>query len=120
MACRGLRGAITVEANTAEDILEATAELLQGLVAANDFGPEDVVSAIFSTTPDLNAAFPALAARERLGWHDVALLCTHEMAVPGALPQVIRVLIHLNTDRAPHELTHLYLKGAQALRPDRA
>lgn len=119
MQCRGVRGAITVEANTAEDILEATTELLAGLIAANDIAPEQVVSVIFSTTNDLNAAFPARAARE-LGWHDVALLCTHEMAVPGALPRVIRVLIHLNTERSTRELVHLYLKDAWQLRPDRA
>lgn len=119
MQCRGVRGAITVEANTAEDILEATTELLTGLIAANDIAPEQVVSVIFSTTNDLNAAFPARAARE-LGWHDVALLCTHEMAVPGALPRVIRVLIHLNTERSTRELVHLYLKDAWQLRPDRA
>lgn len=119
MQCRGVRGAITVESNTAEDILEATTELLTGLIAENDIAPEQVVSVIFSTTNDLNAAFPARAARE-LGWHDVALLCTHEMAVPGALPRVIRVLIHLNTERATRELVHLYLRDAWQLRPDRA
>ncbi len=118
MQCRGVRGAITVETNTAEDILEATTELLKGLIAANDIRPENVASVIFSTTPDLNANFPALAARE-LGWHDVALLCTHEMAVPGALPKVIRVLLHINTERAADQLVHLYLKEAQQLRPDR-
>ena len=117
MQCRGVRGAITVEANTAEDMLEATSELLQRLIAANDIQPEQVVSAIFTTTTDLNAAFPARAARD-LGWTDVALLCTHEMAVPGALPKVIRVLLHINTERAPDQLVHLYLKGAQQLRPD--
>jgi len=118
MECRGVRGAITVDANTAEDILEATAELLQGLIGANEIEAEQVVSAIFSTTPDLDAAFPARAARD-LGWHDVALLCTHEMAVPGALPRVIRVLLHVNTARAARDMVHLYLKGARQLRPDR-
>ncbi len=117
MQCRGVRGAITVEANTAEDILEATTELLKGLIAANDIRPENVASVIFSTTPDLNANFPALAARE-LGWHDVALLCTHEMAVPGALGKVVRVLLHLNTERAAEEIVHLWLKDAWRLRPD--
>ena len=117
MQCRGVRGAITVETNTAEDMLEATTELLQGLIAANDIRPEQVISAIFTTTTDLNATFPARAARD-LGWTDVALLCTHEMAVPGALPRVIRVLLHVNTDRSPEQLVHLYLKDAQQLRPD--
>ena len=117
MQCRGVRGAITVETNTAEDILEATTELLKGLIAANDIRPENVASVIFSTTPDLNATFPALAARE-LGWHDVALLCTHEMAVPGALGKVVRVLLHLNTERAAEEIVHLWLADAWRLRPD--
>ncbi len=117
MQCRGVRGAITVEANTAEDILEATTELLQELVAANDIRPENVASVIFSTTADLNATFPALAARE-LGWHEVALLCTHEMAVPDALGKVVRVLLHLNTERTAHEIVHLWLKDAWKLRPD--
>lgn len=118
MQCRGVRGAITVEANTAEAILEATTELLGEMIAANNIRPEQVASAIFSTTVDLNATFPALAARQ-LGWHDVALLCTHEMAVPGALDKVVRVLVHLNTDRAAHEIVHPYLKDAWKLRPDR-
>lgn len=116
--CRGLRGAITVESNTAEDILESTGELLRVLIAANHLDPEQVVSAIFSATPDLNAAFPARAARD-LGWNDVALLCTHEMAVPGALQRVIRVLVHVTTATPPNQLTHVYLKDARQLRPDR-
>ena len=118
MQCRGVRGAITVEANTAEDIIEGTTELLREMIAANDIRPEDVASAIFSTTTDLNATFPALAARA-LGWTDAALLCTHEMEVPGALGKVVRVLIHLNTERAAHEIVHPYLKEARQLRPDR-
>lgn len=118
MQCRGLRGAISVESNTAEDILEATTELLRALIAANDLEPEQIVSAIFSATQDLNAAFPARAARE-IGWSDVALLCTHEMAVPGALPNVIRVLVHVTTSKPARELTHVYLKEARQLRPDR-
>ena len=118
MQCRGIRGAITIEANTAEEILEGTTELLAEMIAANDIRPENVASAIFSTTPDLNATFPALAART-LGWTDVALLCTHEMAVPGALGKVVRVLIHLNTERGVDEVVHLYLKDAWQLRPDR-
>lgn len=118
MQCRGIRGAITVGANTAEDILEGTTELLEEMIAANDIRPENVVSAIFSTTTDLNATFPALAARD-LGWDEAALLCTHEMAVPGALDKVVRVLIHLNTERAAHEIVHPYLKDAWQLRPDR-
>jgi len=117
MPCRGVRGATTADANTPEAILSATRELLQALVTANDLEPSDLASAIFTTTPDLNAAFPARAARD-LGWTDVPLLCTHEMNVPGALPRCIRVLLHWNTDKAPSEVVHVYLRGATLLRPD--
>jgi chorismate mutase len=114
-----VRGATTVERDTAEDILEATRELLEELIQRNDIQPEDVASAIFTTTPDLTAEFPALAARQ-LGWHDVALLCGHEMSRPGALGRCIRVLIHLNTTRSAAEIEHVYIRGAVNLRPDRA
>lgn len=117
MVCRGVRGATTVETNTAEAILAATKELLQAVIAANDIEQEDVASVFFSTTLDLNAAFPAVAARE-LGWTDIALLNMHEMAVPGSLPRCIRVLIHLNTERSARALRHIYLREARRLRPD--
>ncbi len=117
--CRGVRGATTVESNDREAILEATRDLLRRMIVVNGIRPEDVTAAIFSTTPDLNAEFPAVAARQ-LGWHDVALLCTHEMSVPGALQRCIRVLILWNTDRAQHEIHHVYIRGARHLRPDRA
>ena len=116
--CRGIRGATTVEANTREAILEGTRELLLQLIAANDLRMEDVGSAIFTTTPDLNAEFPALAARE-LGWHDVALICGHEMSVPGTLDRCIRILIHWNTPKSQTEIVHIYTKGATNLRPER-
>jgi chorismate mutase len=116
--CRGIRGATTVDANTPEAILEATTELLTELVRANDFNVEDVASAFFTTTPDLNAEFPAVAARN-LGWTDVALMCGHEMSVPGSLPQCLRILLHVNTEKSPQELAHVYLRGAKVLRPDR-
>jgi chorismate mutase len=116
--CRGIRGATTVEENTREAILAATRELLTQIIEANDLRSEDVGSAIFSTTPDLNAEFPAVAARQ-LGWHDVALMCGHEMSVPGALGRCIRVLIHWNTPKLQHEIGHVYIKGAANLRPDR-
>lgn len=116
--CRGVRGATTVERNTREDILAATLDLLQRMIDANGIEPEDVASAIFTTTPDLNAEFPALAAR-MLGWHDVALLCGHEMAVPGALEKCIRILIHWNTTKSAREIQHVYIRGAANLRPDR-
>ncbi len=117
MLCRGIRGATTVEANSGEAILEATAELLAAMVKANEIEAEDVASAFFTTTPDLNAEFPALAAR-RLGWDDVPLLCGHEMAVPGSLPMCLRILLHVNTDKTAAQIVHVYLRGASALRPD--
>jgi chorismate mutase len=118
MYCRGIRGATTSEANTPDAILRATRELLGLLIEANDLDSADIGSVIFSTTPDLNAEFPALAARD-LGWHDVALICTHEMAIPKALPMCIRVLIHWNTPKSQAEIKHVYIKGARALRPER-
>lgn len=118
LACRGVRGAITAAENTPEAILSATRELLNALIAANGIMPDDIGSAIFSTTPDLNAEYPAVAARE-LGWTDVALLCTHEMSVPQGLQQVVRVLVMWNTTMQARDIQHIYLRGAQALRPDR-
>jgi chorismate mutase len=119
MCCRGIRGATTVTENTREAILEATSEMLQQLIAANDLHPEDIASAIFTTTPDLNAEFPAVAARA-LGWLDTALLCGHEMSVPGSLALCIRVLVHWNTTRRASEVVHVYTRGARNLRPERA
>jgi len=117
MYCRGIRGATTAEKNTAEAILIATRELLELIVEANHLKVEDVASAIFTTTPDLTAAFPAQAARE-LGWRDMALLDAREIPVPGSLERCIRVLIHWNTEKRAAEIQHVYLKGAQVLRPD--
>lgn len=116
--CRGIRGATTADSNTPEAILDATTELLAELMSANDIEITDVASALFTTTRDLNAEFPAVAAN-RLGWNDVALMCGHEMDVPGSLGMCVRVLLHVNTEREPHELRHSYLRGAKALRPDR-
>lgn len=118
MYCRGIRGATTADANTRDAILEATRDLLQRLIAANDLHPDDIASVIFSTTHDLNAEYPAVAARE-LGWLDAALFCTHEMQVPGSLQRCVRVLIHWNTTRRASEVVHVYLRGAAQLRPDR-
>jgi len=119
MACRGIRGATTVEANEAGAILAATRELLQALVAAHGLDVRDLASVIFTVTPDLDAAFPARAARD-IGWTEVPLLDALEIPVPGSLPRCIRVLIHWNTDRRQDEVEHVYLRGAQALRPDLA
>lgn len=118
LACRGVRGAITVEENTAEAILAATREMLINIIWFNGITPEDVASAYFTTTPDLNATYPALAARQ-LGWYDAALLCGHEMQVPGGLPRCIRVLLHWNTTKRANEIVHVYLREARNLRPDR-
>lgn len=115
---RGIRGATTVERNTREAILDATTELLQLLIDANGITPDDVASAIFSTTPDLDAEFPAVAARRTFGWAHVALSCTHEMAVPGSLPMCLRILLHVNTEQTQEEVTHVYARGARVLRPD--
>lgn len=117
--CRGIRGATTADANTRDAILEATHDLLERLITANDLRADDIASAVFSTTQDLNAEFPAVAARE-LGWLDTALLCTHEMAVPSSLERCIRVLIHWNTPRRADEIVHVYIRGARNLRPERA
>ena len=118
MPCRGVRGATTAENNTPEEILKATRELLALMIRQNGIEPEDVCIAVFSTTTDLNAEFPALAARQ-LGWNDVALMCVHELDVPGSFRRCIRVLLHWNTDKAAGELVHVYLKEAARLRPDR-
>lgn len=118
MRCRGLRGATTVPANSPDDILEATTELLAEMMRANDLHIYDVASAYFTTTRDLNAEFPAVAAN-RLGFTDVALLCGHEMEVPGSLAMCLRILLHINTEKEPGDLKHVYLRGATVLRPDR-
>ena len=118
MHCRGIRGATTAEENTAEAILAATKELLALIVEANDLRVDDVASAIFTATPDLTATFPAKAARE-MGWRGMALLGAQEIRVPGSLERCIRVLIHWNTEKRAAEIRLVYLRGAQALRPDR-
>jgi chorismate mutase len=119
MPCRGLRGATTADSNTADAIAAATRELLERLIEANGLNPDDVAAAIFTTSPDLNAAYPASAAHA-LGWRDVALLCAREIDVPGGVERCVRVLILWNTDKRARELIHVYLNGAVRLRPDRA
>jgi len=118
-ACRGIRGATTVAENDASAILDATRELLEQIIAENDVREEDVASVLFTATPDLDAAYPAVAAR-RLGWTHTSLICTQEMAVQGSLSRCIRVLVHWNTDRAIDEIHHVYLREARRLRPDLA
>jgi chorismate mutase len=116
MRCRGLRGATTAADNSAEAILAATRELLERLVARNTLDVADIASAFFTVTDDLDAAYPALAARE-LGWNEVALLCAREIPVPGSVARCIRVLLHINTTKGQGELRHVYLREAVALRP---
>ena len=118
MALRGLRGATTVESNTREAILDAARELLTELIEANGVKREDVASAWFTTTTDLDAEFPAVTARNDFGWTNVALMCAHEMDVPGSLRMCLRILMHVNTDRSQDEMHHVYQRGATVLRPD--
>lgn len=116
MQCRGIRGAITVPANDGKNILAATKELLMEMVEANKIEVSDIAAIFFTTTPDLDAEFPAAATRE-LGWpSNMALLCGHEMKVPNALPHCLRVLMLVNTEREPERITHVYLGEAKKLK----
>ncbi|GAA2731925.1 chorismate mutase [Actinocorallia aurantiaca] len=117
MAVRALRGAIQVDADDRDQILEATAELVSELMARNGLTTDDVISVIFTATPDLTAEFPALAAR-KLGFTDVPLMCASELSVPHALPRVVRLMAHVETDRPRSEMQHVYLRGATVLRLD--
>ena len=116
---RGIRGAVDVSANDAPEILQATKELLQMMQQKNSLEKENIAAVIFSMTKDLDAVFPAQAARE-LGWVDVPLFCTVEIDVPGALQRCIRVLILFNSAQKQEEIRHVYLGGAAALRKDLA
>jgi len=118
MALRGLRGATTVEANTPDAIRRATLELLTEMIESNDIKREDVASAWFTTTTDLNAEFPAVVARNDFGWTNVALMCAHELDVPGSLQMCLRILMHINTERSQDEMQFVYQREAQRLRPD--
>lgn len=117
MAVRAVRGAVQVDADERDLVLKATTELVTALFEANGFTPDDVISMIFTTTPDLVCEFPALAARG-LGLADTPLLCASEIAVPTALPRVVRILAHVETMRSKQEIQHVYLGGATALRRD--
>lgn len=116
---RGIRGAINVSQNSTSEINMATRELLRKMAKANSVNKEDIASIYFTLTPDLNACFPASAARE-LGWTNVPLLCASEVDVPGAMAFVIRVLMHVNTEKTQQEIKHIYLRDARALRVDLA
>lgn len=115
MAVRGIRGATTVENNSREEILTATKELLRELVAANSLKIEEIASILFTLTSDLNAEFPAVAARE-IGWQDTPLICAKEIEVPGSLPKCVRVLMQVNSSKEQKEIKHVYLKKAGNLR----
>lgn len=117
MQCRGVRGATTADANTRQAILTATRQLLDLMVRVNGIAPKDVASAIFTVTKDLDAEFPAFAARQ-LGWIDVPLLCGNEIDVPGSLRRCIRILANWNTPKGQDEIVHVYIKDAESLRPD--
>jgi chorismate mutase len=119
MACRGIRGAVTIEINDAGTIVAATRDLLERIAVANGVLVDDITSVIFTTTPDLDAAYPARAARE-MGWVNVPLLCMQEMVVVGSLLRCVRVLLHYNTDRPIDQIRHVYVGEAQSLRPDLA
>ena len=120
MPVRGVRGATSVDADEEEAILSATVELLQALLAANPgMQAPDIASAWFTATPDLHAAFPARAARQ-MGWSVTALMCAQELDVAGGLRRCIRVLLHWNTGLSQADVKHVYLRGAQILRPDLA
>ncbi len=115
---RGIRGAITVEENTAKAITEAVAELLDEIEAYNSFNPKDIVCVFFTATPDLDAMFPAAATRERPGWNNVPLLDLQQMKAKNDLPRCIRILIQVNTIVPQSEIVHCYLRQARSLRPD--
>jgi chorismate mutase len=117
MASRGIRGATTVAANTADEIYAAAKELLAEIVTKNALDIKDIASIVFSATDDLDAAYPAVAARD-IGYGETPLFCTREMSVRGSLSMCLRVLIHINTEKTQKEMNHVYLKGAQVLRPD--
>ncbi|WP_336204960.1 chorismate mutase [Nonomuraea sp. LPB2021202275-12-8] len=114
---RAIRGAIQVDADDRDSIIEGTTELVAQIMARNELTTDDVISVLFTATPDLTAEFPALAAR-KLGFHEVPLICTTEIDVPGALPRVVRLMAHVETDRPRSAIQHVYLRGAVALRQD--
>ena len=117
MAVRAVRGATQVDDDGRQQVLDATTELLQTILERNELTSDDLISVVFTATPDLTSEFPAYAARQ-MGFVDVPLLCASEIAVPGAMPRVLRVLAHVETDRPRAEIKHAFLRGAAALRRD--
>lgn len=119
MAVRAVRGAVQLDHDERQHLLESVQELVRAMLQANDFGVDDLISMLFTVTPDLHSEFPALAARE-LGLGDVPLMCAQEIDVAGAMPRVVRVMAHVETDLARADVQHVYLRGAAALRRDLA
>lgn len=118
MTVRGLRGATTVEGDEEQAVLAATAALATEIAKANTINPEDIVSVLISTTPDIQSTFPAKAVRTMDGWKYVPVMCTHEMNVSGAMPLCIRILMHVNTETPQKDIKHIYQNEAVKLRPD--
>jgi chorismate mutase len=114
---RAIRGAVQVDSDQREAIIEGTAELVAEVMSRNELVTDDVISVLFTATPDLTAEFPALAAR-KIGFTDVPLLCAVEIDMPGAMPRVVRLMMHVETGRPRSEIRHVYLHGAKALRLD--
>ncbi|MEQ8175312.1 MAG: chorismate mutase [Syntrophomonadaceae bacterium] len=119
MTLRGIRGAITISEDREDEIWSSTRELLQAIQEQNGFAVEDIASVFFSVTPDINSAFPAVAARA-MGWDRVPLMCFQEIDVSGAVGLCIRILIHINTSQEQDEIKHVYLRDARNLRNDLA
>ena len=117
MTVRAVRGAVQIDADERDAILEGTAELVTEVMTRNELTADDVISVLFTVTPDLTAEFPALAAR-KIGFHAVPLMCATEIPVPGAMPRVVRLMAHVETARPRSEIQHVYLRGAAALRLD--
>ncbi|MDQ1733507.1 MAG: chorismate mutase [Pseudonocardiales bacterium] len=117
VAVRAIRGAIQVAENTRDEILDGASELVLAVLKRNGVDTEDLISILFTATPDLTAEFPAYAARQ-LGLTDVPLMCASEIDVPGAMPRTLRLLAHVNTESPRSEVRHVYLRGAAALRTD--
>ena len=118
MRFRGIRGAVTVDEDTEQAITDATSELLRQMIDANGVAADDIAGILFTVTPDLTACFPAEAGRRFPGWSQVPLMCAQEIPVPGALARCVRVLMFVNTTRPAAQVRHVYLRGAERLRPD--
>lgn len=116
-AVRALRGATTVDADTTEQISERVQTLLQQMLDRNGVDKDDCISILFTATDDIHSMFPALAARG-MGFGDVPLICARELDITGGTPRCVRIMMHINTDKARNELHHVYLEGAKGLRDD--